>query len=53
MKILVLLFIVLIVLIVFNILNKYRIKSNKNNNPEDKTIDLEKDPDTNEYKPKD
>ena len=52
MKFFILLLIIFAVLIAFNNLNKYRLKSKKNNNPEDKTIDLEKDPKTDEYKPK-
>tara|TARA_B100000131_G_C17727266_1_gene455324 strand:+ start:190 stop:351 length:162 start_codon:yes stop_codon:yes gene_type:complete len=52
MKIVLLIIIVLAVLITFNILNKYRKKSNKVNRAEDKTIDLEKDPNSDEYRPK-
>ena len=52
MKIVLLIIIVFAVLVAFNILNKYRKKSNKDNRADDKTIDLEKDPNSNEYKPK-
>ena len=48
MKIFLLLFIILIVLLIFNYINKLK----KQKNSKDKTIDLEKDPKTNEYKPK-
>jgi len=52
MKILLLIFIVISVLIIFSFINRSRLKSNKSNNGENATIDLEKDPKTNEYKPK-
>ena len=52
MKILLLIFFVISVLIIFNLINKSKLKSNKKNNEKNKTIDLEKDPKTNVYKPK-
>ena len=52
MKILLLIFFVLSVLIIFNFLNKSRLKSKKKEDEKNKTIDLEKDPKTNVYKPK-
>ena len=52
MKILLLIFVVLSVLIIFNLLNRSKLKSDKKNNEKSKTIDLEKDPKTNVYKPK-
>ena len=52
MKILLLIFVVMSVLIIFNLINKAKLKSNKKNNEKNKTIDLEKDPKTNVYKPK-
>ena len=52
MKILLLIFVVMSVLIIFNLINKSKLKSNKKNNEKNKTIDLEKDPKTNVYKPK-
>ena len=52
MKILFLIFFVISVLIIFNFINKSKLKSNKNTNEKNKTIDLEKDPKTNVYKPK-
>ena len=44
--------ILLAVLVIFNLVNKTRIKSHENKKNKDRTIDLEKDPRTNEYKPK-
>ena len=53
MKIFILLFIVFAVLIFFNLLNKRRVNSQNNESKkEDKIVDLEKDPVTKEYKPK-
>ena len=53
MKIFVLLLIVFAVLIFFNLLNKRREHlQNKESKKEDKIVDLEKDPVTKEYKPK-
>ena len=52
MKIFVLILILLAVLVIFNLVNKTRIKSHENKKKKDRTIDLEKDPRTNEYKPK-
>ena len=53
MKIFVLLIILFAVLILFNLLNK-RKRNTQSNEPkkEDKIVDLEKDPVTKEYKPK-
>ncbi len=53
MKIFILFFIILAVLLIFNFLNKSRLKSKKKEDEKNKTIDLEKDPKTDEYKPKD
>ena len=53
MKILILLIIVFAVLIFFNLLNKRNRNFQKNESKkEDKIVDLEKDPITKEYKPK-
>mgnify|MGYP001212379309 FL=1 len=52
MKILLLIFFVIAVLIIFNFINKSKLRSKKNTNEKNKTIDLEKDPKTNVYKPK-
>ena len=53
MKILILLLIVFTVLIFFNLLNKRRVNfQNNESKKEDKIVDLEKDPVTKEYKPK-
>ena len=52
MKILLLIAVVISVLIIFNLFNKSKIKSDKKNNEKNKIIDLEKDPKTNVYKPK-
>ena len=53
MKIFILLFIVFAVLIFFNLLNKRRVNSKDNESKkDDKIVDLEKDPVTKEYKPK-
>ena len=52
MKIFILFFIILAVLFIFNFLNKSRLKSKKKEDEKNKTIDLEKDPKTNVYKPK-
>ena len=51
MKIFLLIIIIFFVLVIFNLINKKRLKSKKKQFNE-KTIDLEKDPKTNEYKPK-
>ena len=51
MKILVLIFIVLLVVICFRFFNKINKKSNLEKKKEE-IIDLEKDPKTDEYKPK-
>jgi len=53
MKIFILLIIVFAVLIFFNLLNKRNRNFQKNESTnEDKIVDLEKDPITKEYKPK-
>ncbi len=52
MKIFVLILIIILVLIIFNFINKSKLKAKDSNYSKDKTIDLEKDPKTNEYKPK-
>ena len=53
MKIFILLIIVFAVLIFFNLLNKRnRNLQNNGSKKEDKIVDLEKDPVTKEYKPK-
>ncbi len=52
MKILLLIFFVISVLIIFNFLNKSKLRSDKKNDKKNQTIDLEKDPKTNVYKPK-
>ena len=53
MKIFVLLLIIFAVLVFFNLLNKRRGKSqNYESKKDDKIVDLEKDPVTKEYKPK-
>ena len=53
MKIFILLIIVFVVLIFFNLLNKRnRNFQNNESKKEDKIVDLEKDPVTKEYKPK-
>ena len=51
MKIAVLIFIIFIIIIFFRLFNKIN-KKNHLNNKEDNVIDLEKDPDSDEYKPK-
>ena len=54
MKIFILLIIVFAILIFFNLLNKrYRNFEINESKKEDKIVDLEKDPVTKEYKPKD
>ena len=53
MKIFILLIIIFAVLILFNLLNKVRRNSQNNESKKDhKIVDLEKDPVTKEYKPK-
>jgi len=53
MKIFVLLIILFAVLILFNLLNKRKRNTQSNESKkEDKIVDLEKDPVTKEYKPK-
>ena len=51
MKIAVLIFIIFIVIIVFRFFNNMN-KKNNSNNKEKNVIDLEKDPSSDEYKPK-
>ena len=52
MKLIVLFFLIITIIITFRLLRKVKNTSNKNN-AKSKTIDLEIDPDTKEYKPKD
>ena len=52
MKILVLIFIVLIIIVCFRFFSLVNKKKNLNKE-KDKIVDLEKDPKTDEYKPKD
>ena len=55
MKILVLIFIVLIIIVGFRFFSLVNIKKdlNKEKEKKEKIVDLEKDPKTDEYKPKD
>ena len=52
MKILLLIIVVISVLVIFNLINKSKLSSDKKDSEKNKTIDLEKDPKTNVYKPK-
>tara|TARA_B100000029_G_C17379003_1_gene888954 strand:- start:392 stop:550 length:159 start_codon:yes stop_codon:yes gene_type:complete len=52
MKVIILLIIIFFVLIFFRVIHKMK-KSKNLKNKKDKVVDLEKDPKTNEYKPKD
>ena len=51
MKIAVLIFIIFLIIIFFRFFNKMN-KKNISNNKEENVIDLEKDPNSDEYKPK-
>ena len=51
MKIAILIFIIFLIIIVFRFFNKMN-KNNISNNKEENVIDLEKDPNSDEYKPK-
>ena len=51
MKLAVLIFIIVVIIITFRFLSNIN-KKNNPNNKEENIIDLEKDPDSDEYKPK-
>ena len=51
-KIIILFFIILFILFIFRLFQKKSYLKNKNNKTNDGIVDLEKDPETDEYKPK-
>ena len=51
-KIIILFSIIILVLFIFRLFNKISSSNDKNEETKDKIVDLEKDPKTDEYKPK-
>ena len=51
-KIIILFSIIILVLFIFRLFKKISSSNDKNNEDKDKIVDLEKDPKTDEYKPK-
>ena len=51
-KIIILFSIIILVLFIFRLFNKISSPNDKNEKTKDKVVDLEKDPKTDEYKPK-
>ena len=51
-KIIILSLIIIFVLFIFRLFNKISSSNEKKNNTKDEIVDLEKDPKTDEYKPK-